>query len=108
MVMSVNPILCVTDPRWLTRGMFSSVGWLPFLNCAAALPARAAHPATKLKTYLHALRIDTPILSPRRNCASVFRTSPDREPIGDRRWLREGVSKELQARSLRRAHFRRN
>src|SRR6266566_1678923 len=38
--MSVSPIRWDTVPRWLTRGMFSSVGWLPFLNCALAFPQK--------------------------------------------------------------------
>src|SRR5215472_15750605 len=61
--MSVSPIRCVTIPRWLTRGMFSSVGWLPFLNCASALAAIRPNPASpvqRLRTHFDMLRIAAP------------------------------------------------
>jgi hypothetical protein len=58
--MSVSPMRCVTVPRWLTRGMFSSVGWLPFLNCASTTPEKTLAPNSKHKMYLLALRIWTP------------------------------------------------
>src|SRR6516164_3758906 len=61
--MSVNPIRCVTLARWLTRGMFNSVGWLPFLNCASALPVRSPNPAiptNNLRTDFDMLRITAP------------------------------------------------
>src|SRR5215469_6443033 len=61
--MSVSPMRCVTLPRWLTRGMFSSVGWLPFLNCASALAARRPNPASppqRLRTHFDILLITAP------------------------------------------------
>jgi hypothetical protein len=45
--------------------MFSSVGWLPFLNCAFAAPAKTPVAKQTDKNHLHALRIDT-ILFPER------------------------------------------
>src|SRR5437762_2799302 len=54
---------CVTLPPWLTRGIFSSVGWLPFLNCASALAAKKpspANPAQRPRTHFHMLRITAP------------------------------------------------
>src|SRR5262252_6910194 len=61
--MSVKPIRWVTLPRWLTRGIFSSVGWLPFLNCACTLPARRPNPANPKqspRTHFDILRINAP------------------------------------------------
>src|SRR5437588_1162853 len=63
MVTSVSPMRCVTLARWLTRGIFSSVGWLPFLNCASALLARRlqpANPAQKPRTHFDILCIAAP------------------------------------------------
>src|SRR6266404_3425381 len=63
MMTSVRPILCVTVPRWLARGIFSSVAWLPFLNCAPAFPASAPHPAKIARTHFDTLRmIESPPL----------------------------------------------
>src|SRR5258708_32211174 len=63
MAMSVSPILCVTVARWLARGIFNSVAWLPFLNCAPAFPASAPHPAKIARTHFDTLRmIESPPL----------------------------------------------
>src|SRR5258708_434426 len=63
MAMSVSPILCVTVARWLARGIFNSVAWLPFLNCAPAFPASAPHPAKIVRTHFDTLRmIESPPL----------------------------------------------
>src|SRR5215469_2065624 len=72
MVMSVNPIRCVTLARWLTRGMFNSVGWLPFLNCASAVLTsnpNPANPTNSPKTHFGISRMTVTILS--RNCKLV-------------------------------------
>src|SRR5260370_42476245 len=60
MVPSLNPIRCVTVPGWVPRGIFSSVGWLPFLNCPLALPAKRLNPAKRPKTHFDMLRITAP------------------------------------------------
>ncbi len=63
MVISVSPIRCVTLARWLSRGIFSSVAWLPFLNCASALAAKRLNPANAMKrpnTHFDMLRITAP------------------------------------------------
>src|SRR5258708_4152766 len=57
MAMSVSPILCVTVARWLARGIFNSVAWLPFLNCAPAFPASAPHPSKIARTHFDTLRM---------------------------------------------------
>src|SRR5258708_2179165 len=63
MAMSVSPILCVTVARWLARGIFNSVAWLPFLNCAPAFPASAPHPTKIARTHFDTLRmIESPPL----------------------------------------------
>src|SRR5215469_10599224 len=69
MVMSVNPIRCVTLARWLTRGMLNSVGWLPFLNCASAVLTsnpNPANPTNSPKTHFGISRMTVAILP--RNC----------------------------------------
>src|SRR5260370_39055467 len=90
MVMSVNPIRCDTVPRWLTRGMFSSVGWLPFLNCALAAPAKQLNPAKTPKTYLHALRIVAPSSFSKILAIGLPWFSPADRPTTHRRSLHPG------------------
>src|SRR5260370_16163629 len=100
MVRSVSPIRCETVPRWLTRGMFSSVGWLPFLNCAPAFPAKTPSPATRLKTHFQTFRMI--MLSPLRKKLSgnLAGPAPALHPNRDRRFFWRGVSMDVHLSSF--------
>src|SRR6266705_4540171 len=93
--MSVSPIRWDTVPRWLTRGMFSSVGWLPFLNCALAFPHKTPSPTNSPKTRFHTLRIITPSPLHKRQRYKWLSFSVTNHPTGDRRPLGQGVSRNL-------------
>src|SRR5437879_7350084 len=92
--MSVSPIRWDTVPRWLTRGRFISVGWLPFLNCALAFPHKTPSPTNSPKTHFHTLRIIT-LSSPQKTTIQMAFFTVTNHPTGDRRPLRQGVSRNL-------------
>src|SRR5882757_10048336 len=71
MVTVLMPMVCVVTPCWLMRGRFSSVAWLPFLNCACALPIQKARPRKIVRRKRNVLRIDTPSCREKRSFAEV-------------------------------------
>src|SRR5260370_28643243 len=107
MVLSVRPSRCDTVPRWLNRGMFNSVGWLPFLNCAPAFPAQTPSPTSNPKPHFHTLRIIT--LSPlQEKFTESRRTAPAQHPSTDRRFSRTGVSSDTHDCARRASQLRLN
>src|SRR5260370_6074979 len=79
--------------------MFSSVGWLPFLNCAPAFPAKTPSPTNRHKALLHMFRMIT--LSPLRKKLSgnLAGPAPALHPNRDRRSFWGGVSKVASSRA---------
>src|SRR5436190_4109711 len=93
MVISVSPMRCVTLPRWLTRGIFNSVGWLPFLNCASALLARRSTPAKRPRTDFDMLHITAPSSLCHLRPGECAGPAGSNTPVCDRRPLGQGVSR---------------
>src|SRR6266404_3404314 len=95
MVISDSPSRCDTAPRWLTRGIFNSVGWLPFLNCALAPPANTPSPTNKPKAHFHTLLIVT--LSPfEENAQRMPPPEPASHSNSDRRLAKMRVSQRAR------------
>src|SRR5215475_10119317 len=77
MVAVVIPMVWVTTACWLTSGKTISVACDPFLNCAAAPPARSAMPMLAIPLTLQKDFISTPL---------PFEDAPSRT-LDDREWV---------------------
>src|SRR5260370_28776956 len=80
--------------------MFSSVGWLPFLNCAPAFPAKTPSPAPRLKPHFQTFRMI--MLSPLRKKLSgnLAGPAPALHPNRARRFFWRGVSMDVHLSTL--------
>src|ERR1700739_2272189 len=90
--MVASPMVWTTSPCWLTCGSVSSVACDPFLNCAAALPAKIPIPNKTVIPHRHTVHMDTSSFLLNNATQTSALEPPDNTPRCHRRPIYTSVS----------------